>query len=503
MDKKTILFRADASAAIGTGHVMRCLALAEAWQDVGGAATIAMAQSTPAIEKRLRARNIQIDAFTTAPGDTSDATQTASLARDLGTIWVVVDGYCFGARYQSTLKEAGLKVLFIDDNGHSEHYSADIVLNQNAHASKKLYVSRADDTRLLLGPRYALLRREFHRWANWKRQIPDVGRRILITLGGSDAANVTQRVVECLSGFDTIPLEMVVVVGGANPNAELLNKIASRSEGNVRIETDVANMDELMAWCDVAIAAAGTTSWELCCLGVPAILLDVAENQTAVAQHLNRLGVAVHVDVHEGSFDDKLLSELASLMGSAELRSKMSNKGRALVDGYGASRVLSFFDPRICLRSAEDRDCRLLWEWANDPLTRAMSFSSEPIPWEAHVSWFQARLADPKAIVYIAADMHGQPVGQLRFLTGEDRATISISLVPEWRGRGLALEIINVGVEKFFRMSNVRAIDAYIKPGNAASLRLFPRAGFFRVGDTVIDGHSAMHFVLERPEFVA
>jgi len=99
--------------------------------------------------------------------------------------------------------------------------------------------------------------------------------------------------------------------------------------------------------------------------------------------------------------------------------------------------------------------------------------------------------------------MHGQPVGQLRFLTGADRATISISLVPEWRGRGLALEIINVGVEKFFRMSNVRAIDAYIKPGNAASLRLFPRAGFFRVGDTVIDGHSAMHFVLERPEFVA
>jgi len=99
--------------------------------------------------------------------------------------------------------------------------------------------------------------------------------------------------------------------------------------------------------------------------------------------------------------------------------------------------------------------------------------------------------------------MHGQPVGQLRFLTGEDRATISISLVPEWRGRGLALEIINLGVEKFFRMSNVRAIDAYIKPGNAASLRLFPRAGFFRVGDTVIDGHSAMHFVLERPEFVA
>jgi len=262
-------------------------------------------------------------------------------------------------------------------------------------------------------------------------------------------------------------------------------------------------MDELMAWCDVAIAAAGTTSWEMCCLGVPAILLDVAENQTAVAQHLNRLGVAVHVDVHEGSFHDKLQSELASLMGSAELRSKMSNKGRALVDGYGASRVLSFFDPRISLRSAEDCDCRLLWEWANDPLTRAMSFSSEPIPWEAHVSWFQAKLADPKAIVYIAADMHGQPVGQLRFLTGEDRATISISLVPEWRGRGLALEIINVGVEKFFRMSNVRAIDAYIKPGNAASLRLFPRAGFFRVGDTVIDGHSAMHFVLERPEFVA
>ena len=262
-------------------------------------------------------------------------------------------------------------------------------------------------------------------------------------------------------------------------------------------------MDELMAWCDVAIAAAGTTTWELCCLGVPAILVDVAENQTAVAQHLSRLGVAVHVDFRDGSFDDKLLSELASLMASAELRSKMSNKGRALVDGYGASRVLSFIDPRICLRPADDRDCRLLWEWANDPLTRAMSFSSESIPWEAHVSWFQAKLADANAIIYIAADTHGQPVGQLRFLTGADRGTISISLAPGWRGRGLALEIINVGVEKFFQISNVRAIDAYIKPSNEASLRLFSRAGFCRAGDTVIDGHSAMHFVLERSEFAA
>jgi len=337
---ETLLIRADASVATGTGHVMRCLALAQAWQDVGGKAVIAMAEATPAIVERLHREKIEVVRLDVTPGSADDAVQTCALARQWNSEWVTADGYRFGAEYQVAIKSQGLHLLFIDDDGRAQNYSADLVLNQNAHATESLYEKRAGYTKLLLGPRYAVLRREFASWRDWRREIPAAGQRVLVTMGGSDPDNFTQRVIEGLREVRAPRLEGHVVVGGSNPHRRSLEQALLGSPHALHLETNVVDMPALMSRCDMAVACAGTTSLEMCLMGLPAVLVDLAENQTPIARELARRGIAIY----PGSARDVTLRQIAtdveSLLSSAERRSRMSQLGRALVDGKGAQRVV-------------------------------------------------------------------------------------------------------------------------------------------------------------------
>src|SRR5437879_1626910 len=156
-----VLARADASPTIGTGHVMRCLALAKGWQDRGGAVSWVMGESIPALEERLHREGIGCTRIQSVPGSISDAEQTISEARRANADWVAVDGYCFAPDFVRTLKRSGLRVLFVDDDGRFGFYAADVVLNQNVLANAAMYSNREPFTSLLLGPEYVLLRPEF------------------------------------------------------------------------------------------------------------------------------------------------------------------------------------------------------------------------------------------------------------------------------------------------------------------------------------------------------
>ncbi len=213
-----LLLRADASVAIGTGHVMRCLALAQAWQDAGGKVTFAMAQSTLPIKERVLKEKFTFVPIAAAPGSADDGNQLLTLARAQRPRWIVIDGYQFGEGYQRALKNEGFDVLLIDDNGREGIFAADLVLNQNMHANQgpALYrnQSRETYTTLLLGTKYALLRREFL-VAGESRQIAPVGRKILVSMGGSDPDNATCRVMEAIERFEAERLEVALVVGEA------------------------------------------------------------------------------------------------------------------------------------------------------------------------------------------------------------------------------------------------------------------------------------------------
>jgi UDP-2,4-diacetamido-2,4,6-trideoxy-beta-L-altropyranose hydrolase len=499
MTAGTLNIRADASIAIGTGHVMRCLALGQAWQDAGGRVVFATIGLTSPVEQRLRSEGIEIVKFNGAPGSVQDASQLEELACAHHADWVVVDGYQFEAEYQRKVKDAGLKLLFIDDNGHAKHYLADLVLNQNAHGCEDLYQSRAPRTKLLLGPRFALLRREFQGWRQWKRETVPVARKVLVTMGGSDPDNVTAIVVRALQLASIESLEAKVVVGVSNPCIGSLERVAGQSQANVSVVKDATNMPELMAWADVAISGAGSTCWEMCLLGLPAIVIDLAENQRIVAKELDRRGVAIHLGAAGDATPEKIVSKLRWLLDSIETRTALSMRARELVDGNGAERVVSAMRGEMLqLRRVEEGDCRLLWEWANDPVVRAASFSSEFIPWEHHQDWFNAKLADPNAVLYLAANPDNVSIGQVRYQVEGPRAQLSVSLAPEFRGKGYGNRIVAMATEELFRSTSVTTIDAYVKAANEASLQLFLRAGFKQQDSRTIHGQQAVHFILQK-----
>lgn len=496
MVEGTLLIRADANLAMGTGHVMRCLALAQSWQDAGGSVAFAMADPCAWARERLSKESVETLRISTAPGSEEDARQTAVLARQHA--WVVVDGYQFGVEYQRTLKSEGFKVLFLDDYGHAGHYCADLVLNQNVSADESAYEQREPYTRLLLGPRYCLLRREFNAWRSWRREIAPSGHRVLVTMGGSDPENVTERVIAALNLIDDDELESTVLVGGNNGRSELLERAAGVGK-KIVLRRDVLNMAELMVWADVAVSGAGTTCWEMCRLGLPALLIDLAENQTPLARELDRRGCAIHMGGPRDVSSEMLATQVARLLRSNENRRAMSVRCQELVDGEGARRVVSALQGSgLRIRRAQESDSRLLWEWANEAQVRAASFSSEPIPWATHVAWFAEKLLQEKCHVFIAEDNEETPIGQIRFDTRTDGDfEIDISVSKEWRGRGLAVPLIQQAARLILNGGPHARLHAFVKAENVVSVRAFEKGGFKRVGIDQVQGNAAIHLIYE------
>ncbi len=407
----------------------------------------------------------------------------------------VLDGYGFGCREQSALQDAGIPTLIVDDYGHATEYPARWILNQNAFASEKPYARRGKDSALLVGSRYALIREEFFEWLAWKREIPARAARVLITIGGSDPYNLSLRIVEALASARVPNLEIILVVGGGNPHLQALRVGVERSGLSIKIEQNVSDMPGLMAWADLGISGAGGTSYELCYMGLPALLFVISENQKQVAAELSGCGAAVHAG-WAGDFDkSKFVEELNALIDSQEMRQAISDRARTLVDGLGADRVrAALLDKQITLRQAWADDCPLLFSWANDPATRSASFRSSELVWEDHQQWFLQRLQDPQTVIYIGEDSSGRAHGQARFHRQCDRATVSIVVAPEFRGAGWGRELIALSIRTLAREYFVRHVDAFIKPGNLPSIRMFESAGFTLAGNREVADQPALLF---------
>ena len=334
-----LFIRCDASVRIGTGHAMRCLALAQAWHDAGGDVVFAMAQSTEAVAQRIVGENMEFVHVQQTPGSPGDSESIITLARQHPAQWVVVDGYLFGADYQACLHGAGLKLLVVDDDGRAERYVAEIVLNENPQATERLYPHRGPSTRLLLGPEYVLLRREFAVWRGWKREIHAPARRVLVTLGGSDPDNVTLRLIEGLMAAPEF--EVQIVVGGSNPHLDQLREAMVGSRQGLRLVHNAGDMAELMAWADVAISAAGTAAWEMAFMGLPALLIVLAGNQEPIASALVDAGAGLSLGPAGSLSGENTRNRLRGLASSYEALEKMSTCGQALVDERGAERAVA------------------------------------------------------------------------------------------------------------------------------------------------------------------
>ena len=493
-----LLIRADADAAIGTGHLMRCLALAEGWRERGGSVVLARKHSSEWLDHRYAEVGATVHSIEGEVGDADDQAETASLAEEVGASWVLLDGYRFGADFQRALQERGLACAFIDDYGHADAYCAEIVVNQNVYADASFYANRSETTRLLLGTRYVLLRKAFRVLAGMERSAESVPNRVLVTLGGADPGNVTVKVLTALQLLDVSDLEVHVLLGATNPHQEEVVAAARLLSCHVDVRTQVYDMPGQMAWADMAVCAGGTTCYELLFMGLPFVALVLADNQRRVAEGLAARGMGICAGASEISAE-ALAEQIAELRASPETRAGCYAAGRQSVDGRGVDRVLDIMYPMaVRFRRANEEDCAVLWEWANDPVARDASFSSVSIPWESHVRWFNERCADPACALFVAVDEHGQPSGSVRYEGLDAEAVISIYVSPPHRGFGYGSRLIEATAARVFASSDATVIHAYIKVANEASKQAFLKAGFAYLGETVVRGAPALHMRMSR-----
>ena len=332
----TLILRADGGPGIGGGHVMRSLALAQAWSEAGGRAVFCTAALAPSLQQRLVDEGFGCIAVDAKAGSGSDAEATIAAAKSLGARIVVVDGYQFPVAFHQRLRDAGLRTAALDDNGESGAYVDDLVINQNRHASPALYAQRADHTRLLLGTEYALLRREFRKRQDPARTFPASARQLLVTLGAADPLNVTAAVIACIDPALPPQAEIIVVVGGSNPHADAIAAHAARLPNSRVLRDPGDSMPRLMATADLAVCAGGSTMWEMACMGVPFIPIVIAENQRQAAMAMARDGYPA---IEAAAVERELPAVVAALAADPSRREALSRRGRQLVDGRGAERV--------------------------------------------------------------------------------------------------------------------------------------------------------------------
>ena len=317
-----VLFRTDASTAIGAGHLMRCLALAQHLRDKDVACDLLTTDPTMPLVEAWRHESIPLHQNPAEPGTLDDANLTAATAIRVGAEWIIVDGYCFSTPYQQAIRDSGLSLMCIDDLA-SLPFDADIVVNQNPGAQYLTHYELHDNGQLLLGADYVMIRRSL------RTDEAVGGGGLLVTLGGADRDNTGLAMLKLIVG--DFPLRLICTADSEGLAAA--QAYADDSDGRVLVQP-AGNIDPLMLTADAAICAGGVTALELAYLGVPLVIMTTADNQETGAAALADAGAAIRVhSIPEAA-------EIANdLMTDAKQRRSMAAAGRGLIDGRGVLRV--------------------------------------------------------------------------------------------------------------------------------------------------------------------
>lgn len=349
--------RVDASTLAGLGHLMRCRTLALALrQRQVKVRFICRAHPGNQIEA-LRAEGFEV-AVLPAPttwndteGDYADwlgvpkhqdAHETIHVIKDGGAIldWLIVDHYALDAEWESALRPWARHVLVIDDLADRSH-DCDLLLDQNyVEGGETRYLGLIPrNARALLGPNYALLRPEYLTYRNGEQSQARCSSRVFVFFGGTDPDNLTGSSLEALSDAALEHLECEVVIGANNPRrASLMEQAAARYR--TRVHSPRPHLADLMASCDLALGAGGTTTWERCCLGLPSIVVSIAENQRLACEALADAGVIVYAGHHPDVSVETIREATAGLVDDTDALRRLSSAGRQMVDGFGTQRVI-------------------------------------------------------------------------------------------------------------------------------------------------------------------
>ncbi|MCS6945108.1 MAG: UDP-2,4-diacetamido-2,4,6-trideoxy-beta-L-altropyranose hydrolase [Sutterellaceae bacterium] len=332
---KAVAFRVDADERIGLGHVMRCLALARALAEKGVKAVFLSRLLPAAVDCRLRQVGASVVVL---PGGTpdEDALHTLTSARAFNASWICVDHYDLGEQWERTVAAAGFPLAAIDDYGRSSH-ACTLLIDHNVGAQCSHYkTSLRRDTKLLVGPRYALLRPGFTRRPRTKRE--SGLRRLQISFGGSDPTGETEKAIEAIALAQLKHVQVDIIVGALNPRLAAIRRLAAELPQAV-VHVDVERMSDMLRATDLVIGAAGVSLLERCALAVPSLVVITAENQQYSAEAAASLGAISLLGMHTSVNAKDIATELERLARSPGALAEMSRAAAQVCDGRGAARV--------------------------------------------------------------------------------------------------------------------------------------------------------------------
>jgi UDP-2,4-diacetamido-2,4,6-trideoxy-beta-L-altropyranose hydrolase len=327
------LFRCDASPLIGAGHATRCLALAEALGEGGWRVRFAVGSETIPTVPALAASRFNVRVLGDADHEPEVLCEEASGEVDL----LVIDHYKRDAAFERACRKFARKILVLDD-GPGQRHDCDILVNAAA-TSMELYAGYVPShTRVLTGPAYALMRRSFaaHRETALARRDGRPVKEILVSCGATDPANATMLVLDSL---DDVADDVIITVV-LSSRAPHVDAVRERLRGKARLLIDVADMAELMTNVDLAVGAPGSTAYERAVLGLPSILVTLADNQRGIARLMIGAGAAVDGGMLDDEFTTRLRDRIGALVRSGEVRKRLAQCASALIDGCGVSRVV-------------------------------------------------------------------------------------------------------------------------------------------------------------------
>jgi len=494
-----VVFRVDASNRIGSGHVMRCKTLAEELQRRGAEIIFICREHNGNLIQFLRQLGFSVESLPaigsyTKNNDLSDfnewlnidsaidAHETIEALSDFNPDWLVVDHYGIDSNWEEKLKIHVKSILVIDDLANRKH-DCDILLDQNwfGGETNARYIKLLPEHCLtLLGPRYALLPPVYPLIRSGLSCRDGKINRALIFMGGVDSGNQTIQALKALCHPELKYIAVDVVIGKLNSSAVEIENLVSKRH-RTTIYRNLPNLAGLMARADLMLGAGGSTTWERCCLGLPAVVTIVSDNQKKFTQLLANENVHVlagdATNINSNDWSQKILELFRNKSRTKEL----SKSSLRIADGQGLNRVSTRMQGNISsvnVKEASYDDEQLLFEWVNDPSVRSSAFNSVLIQFDEHRDWFIKKLNENDSLILIGMDSYGLPIGQVRFENNKEETHIDVSVDYCLRGLGIGLTLIQKAIEFWLSLDRNDILVAEVLPSNTTSQNLFIRSGF-------------------------
>ncbi|MFK7751056.1 MAG: UDP-2,4-diacetamido-2,4,6-trideoxy-beta-L-altropyranose hydrolase [Sedimentitalea sp.] len=474
-----VLVRADGNARIGLGHVMRTMSVACELQRTGARITYLCRPLPLWAETLLQARGFDLLtlALDDAASQTEDADATVQALERIGADMVLLDHYDLTADWTKRVKARSALFMAVFDDLASDARDVDVLIDASPGRVASDYIDLVPPSAVCLtGPDYAALRPEFALARGQNRSGKQAMCRIAISMGGVDPTNVT---LACLEALDARPdVDLTVILSSAAPHIRAVRERIAKMRAPTRLLLDRTDMARILQSTDLVVGAGGTSALERCVLGVPSVIVVLAENQAFNAANLAKAKAALVLSDLSAS---ALVQTLEPLIEDADLRADMGQSAAALCDGLGAPRVAgAILAARhgAALRPVTMDDMALIYDWQCEPQTRRFARNPTVPKLAEHEAWFANRMSRAKRDPFYIILSAGKASGFVRLDPASEGDTCEVSIVIAQHAQGRGLGRVALGLLRLAHPK--RKIAAAVHPQNAASQRVFERAGYQR-----------------------